>query len=59
MGLRPGDEVVLVLEEDGLHVLTAEQAIRRAQARVRRHVPAGRRLSDELIADRRTEAERG
>ncbi len=59
MGLRAGDDVVFVLEDDGLRVLTAAQAVRRAQSLVRRHVPASRRLSEELIADRRTEAERG
>ena len=59
MGLRPGDEVVFVVEEDGLRLLTAAQAVRRAQSLIRRHVPSGRRLSEELLADRRTEAERG
>jgi len=32
--------------------------ISRAQARVRRHVPKGVNLSDELIAERRAEARR-
>ena len=34
------------------------QAIRRAQALVRRYVPAGRSLVDELIAERRAESAR-
>ena len=33
-------------------------AIRRAQERVRRYIPEGVSLSDELIADRRDEARR-
>ncbi len=52
-----GDEVLLVLEEDSIRVLTPAQAVRRAQAIVWRHVPAGRRLSEELVAERRREAE--
>ncbi len=34
------------------------KAIRRVQERVRRYVPKGVNLSDELIAERRTEARR-
>jgi hypothetical protein len=37
---------------------TAEQAIAQAQAIVRRHVPDGRSLADDLIVERRAEAER-
>ena len=35
-----------------------KKAIRRAQERVRRYVPEGVSLSDELIAERRAEARR-
>lgn len=35
-----------------------KEAIRRAQERVRRYVPEGVSLSDELIAERRAEARR-
>jgi len=38
--------------------LTSTQAVRRAQALVRRYVPEGRSLTDELIAERREEARR-
>lgn len=59
MGIEPGDEVILRLAEDGtLEILTPAQAVAQARAILRRHVPAGRMLSDELIADRRAEAER-
>ncbi|MBI2831020.1 MAG: AbrB/MazE/SpoVT family DNA-binding domain-containing protein [Chloroflexi bacterium] len=58
LGLKPGDEVVMVLEDDGIKVLGARQAIARSQALVRRYVPKGRKLSDELIKDRREEAAR-
>lgn len=58
LGLKPGDEVVLVLDEGELRVLGARQAIARAQALVRRYVPEGRPLSQELIQERREEAAR-
>jgi bifunctional DNA-binding transcriptional regulator/antitoxin component of YhaV-PrlF toxin-antitoxin module len=58
LGVEVGDDLVLVLEENDLRVLTPQEAIRRAQALVRKYVPEGRLLSDELIADRRREARR-
>ncbi len=58
LGLKPGDEVVMILEEGELRVLGARQAIARAQALVRRYVPEGRSLSQELIQERREEASR-
>jgi AbrB family looped-hinge helix DNA binding protein len=56
--LKPGDEVILALEGEEVRVLTPERAIRRAQALVRRYVPKGRSLVDELIRERRDEAAR-
>jgi hypothetical protein len=47
-----------VAKESDLRVLTPQEAIRRAQVLVRKYVPEGRLLSDELIADRREEARR-
>lgn len=58
LGVREGDKVILQLEEAGLRILTPDQALRRAQMLVRRYVPAGRSLADELIAERRQEARR-
>ncbi len=58
LGLNPGDEVVLFLEEGGIRILTPREAARRAQAVVRSYIPAGRRLADELIAERRQDARR-
>jgi AbrB family looped-hinge helix DNA binding protein len=57
LGLKVGDEVVLALEEGAVRVLTQQEAIRRAQALVRAHVPAGRSLSEELIEERRRESQ--
>jgi AbrB family looped-hinge helix DNA binding protein len=59
LGLKPGDEVVLLLEEGGIRILTPHEAARRAQALVRSYIPAGRKLADELISERRQEAWRG
>jgi len=59
LGVDVGDELVLVLEEGSLRVSTPREAIRRAQALVRSYVPEGKRLSDELIAERRKESRRG
>jgi AbrB family looped-hinge helix DNA binding protein len=58
MGLSVGDEVVLRLEGDELRLTTMDQAIARAQSIVRKYVPEGRSLVDELLAERRREAER-
>jgi AbrB family looped-hinge helix DNA binding protein len=58
LGLRPGDDVVLEVEDGELRVRSLRDAIARAQAMVRRYVPEGRSLADELIAERRREAER-
>jgi len=59
LGLKPGDEVALVLEEGELRVISARQAIARAQGLVRQYVPEGRPLSQELLQERREEAARG
>ncbi len=56
LGIRTGDEVILSVEGEELRVLTPEHAIKRAQALVRRYVPEGRLLTEELIAERRAEA---
>jgi AbrB family looped-hinge helix DNA binding protein len=53
LGIEPGDTVILVMEHDGLRMLTPDQAVRRAQALVARHVDRDRGLVDELLAERR------
>ncbi|MBI3975819.1 MAG: AbrB/MazE/SpoVT family DNA-binding domain-containing protein [Armatimonadetes bacterium] len=58
LGLKEGDEVTLWLGEDELHVIPSDRVLKRAQALVRRYVPAGHSLVDELIAERRQEARR-
>lgn len=59
LGLKPGDEVILILEEGEVRLMTPRRAIQRAQALVRRYIPQGRNLAQELIQERREEAPRG
>ncbi len=58
LGLKPGDEVLLELEDGELRVVSTRQAIARAQTLLRRYIPRGRSLSEELIKERREEAAR-
>ena len=58
LGLKPGDEVILLLEEGEVRLLTPQRAVQRAQALVRRYVPKGRSLVEELLRERRKEAAR-
>ena len=58
LGWGAGDDVVLDLEGEEGRMFNLGRAVRRAQEIVRRHVPEGHSLSDELIAERRAEAER-
>ncbi len=55
LGLHIGDELILRLEDGEVRIFTPQQAIKRAQELVRRYIPQGRSLSDELIAERRQE----
>jgi AbrB family looped-hinge helix DNA binding protein len=58
MGIKAGDEVVLRMEDDELLITTMKRRIERAQRLVRKYVKPGTSLVDELIAERRREAER-
>jgi AbrB family looped-hinge helix DNA binding protein len=58
LGLRKGSTVVLSLQIGDLRITTREQALRRIQDHVRRLVPPGVSLVDELIRERREEAKR-
>ena len=52
-------ELHAALDEAGSLVIeTREQGLRRARALLRKYIPAGVRLSDELIKERRAEARR-
>ena len=56
LGLEPGDKVLFRLEDGNLRIVSREAALRRIRARLRKKVPPGVSLADELIRDRRREA---
>jgi len=56
--ISEGDTLVVVEDRQGLHVKSLDQAIADAQAYFAALAPAKRILSDELLADRRSENER-
>jgi bifunctional DNA-binding transcriptional regulator/antitoxin component of YhaV-PrlF toxin-antitoxin module len=58
-GVEPSTELCAAITEEGaLVVETREQGLHRARALLRKYIPEGVKLSDELIADRRAEAAR-
>lgn len=56
LGLKVGDEVILRMADGEVHILTRRQAIKKAQALVRKHVSGRKSLVRELIRERRGEA---
>lgn len=58
LGISTGDTVLVDVHDGELRVRTVSQAIERARAILRKYVPEDVELSDELIAERRREAER-
>lgn len=56
LGVEEGDELVVRFEDGELRLSTRKVALRRAQERVRRYVPEGVSLADEVIRKRREEA---
>lgn len=58
LGLERGGVVTLEVGEDEARLISHRQALRRIHQIIRRYVPEGVLLSDELIADRRAEAAR-
>ena len=56
--IATGDTVVVIEDEDGLHIKTREQLLAEVQEQFARHIPRGVLLSDEINAERRAEHER-
>jgi AbrB family looped-hinge helix DNA binding protein len=52
LGLRPGDDMILILEDGSLRLLTMQKAIQEAQQQVLGHVAPGRQLVEELLRER-------
>jgi antitoxin PrlF len=57
-GLKDGDAVIMETVKGELRIRPYRDALARVQAEIRKYIPEGVSLSDELIADRRAEAER-
>jgi AbrB family looped-hinge helix DNA binding protein len=58
LGVKEGDRMVLTVEPDGGARLRSAADVARSAQGMFRHVAPGRRLSDELIDERRREARR-
>jgi AbrB family looped-hinge helix DNA binding protein len=58
LGIKPGDEVILRVDDGELRISTLRSRLERAQRHVRKYVKPGVSLVDELIAERRQEAKR-
>ncbi len=56
LGIRLGDEILMRMENEELHITTQKQQILQAQRLVSQYVDPGRSLSEELIAERREAA---
>ena len=57
-GIRPKEVLTVRVDEEGVHIQTRRQAIKRAQAIVQKYFGPGRSPSAELIAERRLEVKR-
>ncbi len=55
LGLRTGDSVVIEAGDGELRVRSLKATVARAQALVRRYMPAGDSLVDELIRERKAD----
>lgn len=58
LGVEVGSDVVVTVEDDHATLTSARAARRRAQQRVRRYVDPKASLSEELMAERKREAQR-
>jgi len=57
-GVKEGDALLVRFDDGDIRLCTTRTALRRAQAEVRKYIPAGVSLADELIRERHAEAER-
>jgi AbrB family looped-hinge helix DNA binding protein len=56
--IKAGDELVVRLENDSIRLIPMQQAVRLAQKAVRKYVPKGDSLVNDLIQARREEGGR-
>lgn len=55
LDIKDGDQLVWTVRDNELVVTTRRAQLRRAQDMVRKYIPAGVSLVDELLADRKAE----
>jgi AbrB family looped-hinge helix DNA binding protein len=55
LGLKPGDPLILRLDEDGVMIESRRAAVRAAQRMIRERVPKGELLTERLFEMRRAE----
>lgn len=58
LGVESGGEILLERQKDGYRLTTRRQRIKEAQETIRRYIKPGTHAVEELIAERRKEAER-
>lgn len=58
LGIERGGELIVSMEDGAMLAMTQMEAVRRVQRLLRKTVPEGVSLVDELIAERRQEAAR-
>jgi len=56
LGFSAGEELLILVENNEARLLSLDQAIKRAQEKVRQYTKGKKNLTDQLIADRRKEA---
>ena len=56
LNIRPGDVITLQDDQNGVHITTLNQSIKRAQALFRQHVPEGTSVVEEFVKSRRQDA---
>jgi AbrB family looped-hinge helix DNA binding protein len=58
LGMDVGADLVITVEDDHATLMSAKAARQRARQRVRQYVAPGVKLSEELMAERKQEAQR-
>lgn len=58
LDLRPGDQLIMRVEDGELRLSTRRQALARARRMIRAYIPSDEDLTQSLIDDRRAEAAR-
>jgi AbrB family looped-hinge helix DNA binding protein len=58
LGIKPGDSVDISVKDHEVRISTRAARLKQAQERMRKLIPPGVSLADELLAERREEAKR-